>query len=50
MINNALDRIKQGSYGKCLKCGQEIPQERLEAIPYAFMCIQCQTHNERSNR
>lgn len=50
MINNALDRIKQGSYGKCLKCGQEIPRERLEAIPYAFMCIQCQTHNERSNR
>lgn len=50
MINNALDRIKQGSYGKCLKCGVEIPSERLKAIPYAFMCVGCQTHNERINK
>lgn len=50
MINNALDRIKQGNYGICLKCKQEIPQERLEAIPYAFMCISCQSQSERMNR
>lgn len=50
MINNALDRISQGSYGYCLKCKKEIPGERLEAIPYAFMCITCQSQNERENR
>ncbi|WP_294429240.1 TraR/DksA family transcriptional regulator [uncultured Treponema sp.] len=50
MINNALDRIQQGKYGICLKCHKEIPVERLEAIPYAFMCITCQSENERRNR
>ena len=50
MINNALDRIKQGPYGRCLVCKEEIPEERLEAIPYAFMCINCQSRNERQNR
>ena len=50
MINNALDRIKQGTYSRCLVCKEEIPEERLEAIPYAFMCINCQSRNERQNR
>lgn len=50
MINNALDRIKQGTYGKCLVCGKEIPVARLEAIPYAFMCIDCKSRDERRNR
>ena len=49
-INNALDRIKQGKYGKCLKCGKDIPRERLEALPYAFMCVDCKTTDERRNR
>lgn len=50
MINSALDRIKQGAYGKCLMCKKDIPEERLEAIPYAFLCITCQSQNERQNR
>ncbi|MBO5099727.1 MAG: TraR/DksA family transcriptional regulator [Treponema sp.] len=50
MINNALDRIKQGTYGRCLRCGIDIPQDRLEAIPYAFMCIDCKSQDERRNR
>ncbi|MBR1537401.1 MAG: TraR/DksA family transcriptional regulator [Treponema sp.] len=50
MINNALDRIKQGKYGICLKCKKEIPLTRLEALPYAFMCVSCQSENERRNR
>ncbi len=49
-INNALDRIKQDKYGYCLKCGREIPKERLEAVPYAFMCIDCKSQDERRNR
>ena len=49
-INNALDRIKQGKYGKCLRCGKDIPLERLEALPHAFMCIDCKTNEERKHR
>lgn len=49
-IDNALDRINQNTYGLCLKCGKEIPQERLEVLPYALMCISCASEEERRNR
>jgi RNA polymerase-binding protein DksA len=49
-IDAALTRIKQGKYGRCVKCGSAIPQDRLEAIPYALMCIKCKTAEERYNR
>ena len=49
-IDNALDRINQGTYGRCVKCGKEIPQERLEVLPYALMCITCASAQERKNR
>jgi RNA polymerase-binding protein DksA len=50
LIDSALTRIQQGKYGLCVKCGKRIPQERLEAIPYALMCIKCKTVEERRNR
>ena len=50
MIDSALTRIKQGKYGLCMKCGKKIPHERLEAIPYALMCIECKTAEEKRNR
>jgi RNA polymerase-binding protein DksA len=50
LIDSALTRIKQGKYGLCIKCGKRIPQDRLEAIPYALMCIDCKTAEERRNR
>lgn len=50
MINNAIDRINQGKYGTCLLCGKDIPLVRLEAIPYAALCVDCQTKEERRNR
>jgi len=50
MIDSALTRIQQGKYGLCIKCGKKIPHERLEAIPYALMCIECKTAEERRNR
>jgi RNA polymerase-binding protein DksA len=50
MIESALTRIKQGKYGLCMKCGKKIPRERLEAIPYALMCIECKTAEEKRNR
>jgi RNA polymerase-binding protein DksA len=49
-IDNALDRINQGTYGRCVKCGKEIPQERLEVLPYALMCVTCASAQERKNR
>jgi RNA polymerase-binding protein DksA len=50
MIESALTRIQQGKYGLCMKCGKKIPRERLEAIPYALMCIECKTAEEKRNR
>jgi RNA polymerase-binding protein DksA len=50
LIDSALTRIKQGKYGLCVKCGKRIPQERLKAIPYALMCIECKSEEERRNR
>jgi RNA polymerase-binding protein DksA len=50
LIDSALTRIQQGKYGLCMKCGKRIPQDRLDAIPYALMCIECKTAEERRNR
>ena len=50
LIDSALTRIQQGKYGLCVKCGKRIPRERLAAIPYALMCIECKTAEERRNR
>lgn len=50
LIDSALTRIEQGKYGFCLKCGKKIPQDRLEAIPYALLCIECKSADERRNR
>jgi RNA polymerase-binding protein DksA len=49
-IESALTRIQQGKYGLCVKCGKLIPADRLEAIPYALMCIECKSEEERRNR
>jgi DnaK suppressor protein len=38
-INQALARIEDGTYGTCAACGKEIPAERLEAYPWASLCI-----------
>jgi DnaK suppressor protein len=41
-IERALVRIKNGSYGECEGCGNKIPLARLNALPYATSCIECQ--------
>ena len=46
-IDAALERIDAGTYGVCTSCGREIGEERLEAIPYAALCIDCQRRQER---
>jgi RNA polymerase-binding protein DksA len=40
-VNDALDRIEEGTFGRCENCGQEISRERLKALPYARYCIGC---------
>jgi RNA polymerase-binding protein DksA len=49
-IEAALSRIENNRYGLCVKCNKKIPTERLTAIPYALMCIECKTSDERRNR
>jgi len=41
MVNIALNKIVEGTYGECEKCTEEIAPARLEAIPYAKHCINC---------
>lgn len=38
-IDEALARIENGTYGICVACGRPIPEERLEAVPYATLCL-----------
>jgi len=45
-INEAIARIKRGSYGNCESCGKPIPLTRLRAIPYATDCIGCRRQAE----
>lgn len=40
-IEEALDRIENGTYGICISCGKEIPKERLEAVPHTQKCVPC---------
>jgi RNA polymerase-binding protein DksA len=46
-IEAALARLENGRFGLCANCGSKIGAERLEAIPYAVMCINCQSTSER---
>lgn len=45
-IDEALERIREGTYGSCEECGAPIPVERLRAIPYARLCIACKQLEE----
>ena len=41
-IERALQRIEEGTYGKCARCGEEISDARLRAIPHTICCVKCQ--------
>ncbi len=47
VIDQALARIAAGKYGICDSCGKPIAQERMEAMPHATLCIQCQSKSEK---
>jgi DnaK suppressor protein len=46
-IDASLERIENGTYGTCTRCGGEIAPERLEAYPWASLCIVCKREAER---
>jgi RNA polymerase-binding protein DksA len=46
-IDAALKRIEEGTYGICTNRGEEISEERLEALPWATLCIDCARDRER---
>jgi RNA polymerase-binding protein DksA len=45
-VNAALQRIEQGSFGRCTGCGKPIPKARLDAMPYAEYCVACERQIE----
>jgi DnaK suppressor protein len=47
MVEGALIRIREGSFGECISCGREINPKRLEAVPWTRHCIECQEKLEQ---
>jgi len=47
MVEVALQRIREGTFGECLACGDEINPKRLEAVPWTRHCIECQEKVEQ---
>lgn len=50
LIEAALQRIAEGTYGRCLDCGASIPSARLEARPQSVLCLDCQRVSEGGRR
>jgi DnaK suppressor protein len=49
-IDNALEKLKDGTFGVCENCGEKIGMKRLEVRPVADLCIDCKTEEERTER
>ena len=47
MVDGALKRIREGSFGECVSCGKEINAKRLDAVPWTRHCIECQEKAEK---
>ncbi len=47
MVEGALSRIREGTFGECISCGNEINPKRLEAVPWTRHCIECQEKLEK---
>lgn len=45
-IDEALTRLHEGSYGICAECGVEISEKRLQVVPFAKLCVECQAREE----
>ncbi len=49
-LDNALERMERGEYGKCDDCGCLISPKRLQAVPGAKLCIECKSKSEQQRR
>lgn len=49
-VNDALQRIDEGTYGICEDCGGMIDEERLKIVPYSSLCINCQQEDEKNRQ
>jgi len=49
-ISSALDRIDSGTYGRCVLCGADIGEQRLEALPFTPYCVECARGAANSSR
>jgi DnaK suppressor protein len=47
LVDDALTRVKDGSFGECNSCHEELQQKRLEAVPWTRYCISCQEKKEQ---
>ncbi len=47
LVEDALSRIREGSFGECVSCGNDMNPKRLEAVPWARYCIDCQEKMEK---
>lgn len=50
LVDAALGRLTDGTFGTCLRCGERIAPERLEALPWAAHCIACQSALDKARR
>jgi DnaK suppressor protein len=50
MIDEALTRIEEGTYGICEECGEAIPLKRLLALPFTQLCIECKNEMEKLDK
>lgn len=46
-VEDALTRLDEGTYGFCVQCGREIEADRLQALPYAALCLSCLQHRRQ---
>ncbi|MCP3968363.1 MAG: TraR/DksA family transcriptional regulator [Lentisphaerae bacterium] len=49
LVEEAIERLIEGDYGKCVDCGDEIPEARLKVKPYAIYCINCKSIREQND-
>jgi DnaK suppressor protein len=49
-IDEAMNRMKTGSYGECEECGDDIEIERLMALPFTRLCLDCKSKQERQKK
>ena len=49
-IDESLKRIQEGTYGECEECGEDIDLERLMALPFTRLCLDCKSKQERQKK